>query len=219
MLWRLVAKLMLKAMVPLIAVAGVFSYGIYMRGGDPGLMWKNLASGSVDRAAGMLSGARNDASRAVGSLSSKASGDSEAGKLESTEVFTWQDADGVTHYSTTAPASVTAQLVTVDPNVNVVAPVKAPVMLQTEKERRQTNQSSASVPVVNQRGGGLTATQSGGRRSGGNSDSAAFAEVENELGGTLPGVAGQILSGQSGDGAGQGMDPSQLIRMLQSAGN
>ena len=227
MLWRLVAKLMFKAMVPLIAVMGVFSYGVYMRGGDPSVMWKNIASGSVGRVTGIFSGLQNDASRAVGTLSSKASGDGAAGKLESTEVFTWQDAQGVTHYSTSAPASITAQTVTVDPNVNVLAPVRAPVrapvIVQTERDRRNSHQSEAgAVDASGSRrsGGGQTSNQrNGGRQTGSNADSAAIADVKSELGGTLPGVAGQILSGQSGGGSGQAMDSSQLIRMLQSAGN
>ena len=220
MLWRLVAKLMFKAMLPLIAVAGVFSYGIYMRGGDPSLIWKKLGSGSVERAAAMFSGVQNDASRAVGALSSAAAGESEAGKREHTEVFTWQDADGVTHYSTSAPASITARTLSVDPNVNVVAPVQAPVRVQTEQEWRQSNQSAAGAAHgTNQRGSGQTASHGGARRTGGNTDATDRATVENELGGSLPGIAGHILSGPSGDSTGQGMDPSQLIRMLQSAGN
>ena len=174
MLWRLVAKLLLKAMVPLILVAGVFSYGVYMRGGDPSVMWKPIAVGGVDRVAGIFSGAQDGASRAVGALSGKASGDTTAGKLERTEVYTWQDAGGVTHYSSSAPSSGTAQTVIVDPNVNVVAPLRAPAIVQAEQVRRRSSQSEArSVDAFD----------------------------------TRPGDSGQ------------GLDSSQLIRMLQSTGN
>jgi hypothetical protein len=159
MLWRLVAKLLLKAMVPLILVAGVFSYGVYMRGGDPSVMWKSVAVSGVDRVAGIFSGVQDDASRAVDALSSNASADATAGKLERSEVYTWQDADGVTHYSTSVPSSVTAQTVIVDPNVNVLAPVKAPLIVQTEQERFGSNRSAA-------RTGDATDTRRGGSGQG-----------------------------------------------------
>lgn len=223
MLWRLVAKLMLKAMVPLIAVAGLFSYGVYMRGGDPSIMWKNIASGSADRVAGIFSGVQIDANRAVGALSSKASGGGTAGKLESTQVFTWQDADGVTHYSTSAPSSGIAQTLIVDPNVNVLAPVRAPVVVETDSNHGIVDQSEAETIDASslRRGGGA---QSGnhrndGHQTGSNANSAAISEIESELGGTLPGVAGQLLSGQSDKVAEGGINPAQLIRLLQSAGN
>lgn len=221
MLWRLVAKLMFKAMVPLIAVAGVFTYGVYMRGGDPAAMWKSMASGGVDRAVAMFSGVQNDASRAVGTLTSAASAENGSGKLERTQVFTWQDADGVTHYSTSEPEHVSAQSMTVNPNVNVVAPVRAPAVARPDTRKRGSDQLSeddASFPLAGSsesREESSTQRRSGGQRGRSNADSEAIAEVEEELGGTLPGVAGQILNGQSESGGGSGLDPSQLIRMLQ----
>ncbi|MFK7852837.1 MAG: DUF4124 domain-containing protein [Granulosicoccus sp.] len=225
MLWRLVAKLSFKAMVPLIAVAGVFTYGVYMRGGDPAAMWKSIASGSVERAVAVFSGVQNDASRAVGTLSSAASAENGSGKLERTQVFTWQDADGVTHYSTSAPEHVSAQTMTVNPNVNVVAPVRAPVIARRDTNERGSGQSSGEDESFQPAGNSdNTEASSRQRRSGRQSDqskadSEAIAEVKKELGGTLPGVAGQFRSGESDSGGGSGIDPSQLMRMLQSSGN
>ena len=221
MLWRLVAKIFLRAMVPLIMVAGVFSYGIYMRGGDPSIMWKSIATGGVVSIIGIFSDVQDDAGRAVGALSGKATGDGAAGQLERTEVYTWKGADGVTHYSTSAPSGVTAQTVTVDPNVNVLVPVKASVIVRTEQERRSSGQSATrTINASDTRGGRgqVNNRHSGGRQAGFNTDSASIAEVKSESGGTLPGVTGLILSNQS-DLGGQGMDSSQLIRMLQSTGN
>jgi len=43
MLWRIVGKLLFKATVPLLLVLGVLSYGHYLRGGDPGALWKGVA--------------------------------------------------------------------------------------------------------------------------------------------------------------------------------
>jgi len=223
MLWRLVAKLLFKATVPLIAVAGVFSYGVYMRGGDPSVMWQSLASGSVERVAGLFSGVQKDASRAVGTLSSAVADSDGAGKPERTQVFTWQDAQGITHYSTSAPASGVARTVTVDPNVNIVAPVRAPVVAQSARlggDPDQSSKGAVDALSIHKAGSELdTNRRSSARQTQSKADAAAIAEVESELGGTLPGVAGQILSGQSAGGNGTGMDSSKLIRMLQSAGN
>lgn len=192
MLWRLVARLLLKACVPLLAVAGVLSYGVYLRGGDPGALWKSMAERSLGQFDKLFAGVQNDTSRAVGAISRSAAGmagDEEAAGL--TEVFTWKDADGVTHYSTARPNGVSAGTISVDPNVNVLTPVRAPV-------------SQAA------------AVQAG--RVGSQSD------VTGEVDGRLPGVAGQVLATRepaqaSRDSADQlpGMDPAQLLRMLQAA--
>jgi len=178
MLLRLVGKLLLKATVPLVAVAGVLSYGSYLRGGDPAALWRGAADSSLAQVQKVFAGLKSDASQAAGAVSSTTQGltagltgsDHNGSDDGLATVFTWQDAQGVKHYSTVKPDHVRASTVTVDPNVNVLAPV-----------RRQ--------PTARQPG---TA----------------------EVGGSLPGVAGQVLSTSSGGDA-AALDPAQLIRMLQ----
>lgn len=189
MLWRLVAKLLFKACLPLVAIAGVLTYGVYLRGGDPAALWKSVAGRGLSQFDAMIAGVKGDTSRAVDSIAGGV--DSLATDRQGdglTAVFTWQDADGVTHYSSSRPTGVEAGTVTVDPNTNVLAPVRAP---QVEQDT-----GNGSVPG--------TAT---------------------ELDGQLPGVAGQVLATRKpersspgdGDGALPGVDPAQLLRMLQSA--
>ncbi|MGQ7847871.1 DUF4124 domain-containing protein [Granulosicoccus sp. 3-233] len=191
MLWRLVAKILLKACVPLLAIAGVLSYGVYLRGGDPAALWQSVAARSLDQFDKLFAGVRDDASRAAGAIGRSAAGVATASEAEGrTTVFTWKDADGVTHYSTVRPQGVAAGTVSVDPNVNVLAPVRPAV-----PEPAIESASSTSREAVTE-------------------DSAA----------TLPGVAGQVLATRepaqsSRDNADQpsGLDPAQLLRMLQAA--
>ncbi len=68
MLWRLIAKLMFKACVPLILIAGVLTYGFYLRGGDPGALWKGIAGRASDQVVNLFSGMGDDASRAASAL-------------------------------------------------------------------------------------------------------------------------------------------------------
>lgn len=193
MLWRLVAGLLFKACLPLIAVAGVLTYGSYLRGGDPGALWKSVAGRGADQISSLYSGVREDASRAAATFSRQATDttDTSSGGGGLIEVYTWVDADGVTHYSSSSPTGIDAVTLSVDPNVNVLAPVHAP-----ESSAPDTASADAS------------------------------SELADEFGGRLPGVAGQVLSGRepqsrpAGDPEpGAAVDPSQLLRMLQSAGH
>lgn len=227
MLWRLVARLLLKATVPFIAIAGVLTYGVYMRGGDPAAMWTSIAGKSGSQITALISGVKNDATQAASTLTQQVGSGTEGENAVTarTEVYTWKDAQGVTHYSTSAPTDADARTVSVNPNVNVLAPVRAPVRISQGGRKGDTTNteddafvsSGARSASSNERSGGRT-----GQRRSGTSNSAAIDEVAEELGGTLPGVAGQVLStqGNSGSGSGAGsLDPSQLIRMLQSSGN
>lgn len=216
MLWRLVAKLLFKASLPLIALAGVFTYGVYMRGGDPAAMWAGVASKGIAQVSSLFSGVRDDAGRAVGAVSSTLGSSGSVGS-EQTHVFTWQDAEGVTHYSTTAPEDIEAKTVTVNPNVNILAPVRAPLR---QPQSGETDVSTAglprSIPGVNRvRTNGESSGSSGLQRGHEDGLSPGAQAVADELGGTLPGVAGQVLSTQSGE-PGSALDPTQLIKMLQA---
>lgn len=187
MLWQLVAKITLKACLPLIAVAGVLSYGVYLRGGDPSALWKNAADSTLGRADSLFSKARDDTARAVTSLSTSAvarAGTSAGTASTGTLIFTWRDDNGVTHYSNSAPEDRAASKLIVDPDVNVLAPVSTSVRQVVRANRPR--------------------------------DAGAEPEAaEAEFGGALPGIAGQIPAPQSGK-VGSGLDRSQLIRLLQS---
>jgi hypothetical protein len=201
MLWRLVVKMLFKASVPLIAIAAVLTYGVYLRGGDPGVLWKTVADRSFGQIPRLFSGAKDSATHAVGALSREASDSADSGSGKRTEVFTWRDANGVTHFSSSRPTGVEASTVSVNPDTNVLAPVKTPV---------------AATPAVSGRNAGFEVP----RRAADTDD------VANELGGRLPGVAGQVLSARSGNSQAasnaepeSAIDPLQLMRMLKSAGN
>ena len=144
MVWRILGKLLFKALASLVLVLGVLSYGHYLRGGDPGFLWKNITSTGAQRVVGVLNGSldglKRGAGASVAALRSGVGGDEAAGKAV---IFTWQDADGVTHFSQTAPSGVTSRTVTIDSNVNVLAPVRAPSIDETE-----TTDAANSAGVV-----------------------------------------------------------------------
>lgn len=219
MLLRMVGKLLFKAALPLVAVAGVLTYGVYMRGGDPGALWKGALAGTVSQASTLVSGLKNDATRAAGALSMPgdvSSGAQSSSGGELTTVFTWQDAQGVTHYSSTEPVHLQASTVTVDPDVNVLAPVRAPQQArQSESDPDELDGAGQRVSTSSLAGNGESGARQHTARSGAGSQqsNADIQEVTEQLGGTLPGVAGQVLSTR-GEGGGA-LDPSQLIRMLQ----
>jgi len=191
MLWRIVGKLLLKATVPLLLVLGVLSYGHYLRGGDPGALWKGVADSGASRFLGALNGTLDGAKRGAGAAVSSMRSDSVVETAEKSEVFTWQDADGVTHFSQTAPVGVTTRTVIVDPSVNVLAPVR-----QTESETASVRDTSGYVR-----------------------DADTGSDDLREIGG-MPGIAGQLpnLGGASPGGA--ELDNStaaqqQLMKLIQ----
>ena len=189
MLWQLMAKLMFKACVPLILLAGVLTYGFYLRGGDPGALWKGIAGKASDQVASLFSNMGDDASRAASAVSrSAASATGTATENGLTRVYTWKDASGVTHYSSAEPAGVSATFVSVDPNVNVLAPVtSAPRTREAASGDDADSESAGRLPGV---AGQVLSTRSD-RQGGGD----------------------EVTSSSSG----VKLDPAQLLRMLQSA--
>lgn len=193
MLWRLIAKLTFKACVPLILLAGVLTYGVYLRGGDPGALWKGIAGRASDQAVSLFSNMGDDASRAASALGRGAAAATGTGSRSGagtqnglTRVYTWKDASGVTHYSSAEPEGVRATSVSVDPNVNVLAPVKAPRVEVTDTHEAAEGESAERLPGV---AGHVLSTRSD-RQADGNG------------------------AGDSSSGA--ALDPAQLLRMLQS---
>ncbi|ASJ70464.1 DUF4124 domain-containing protein [Granulosicoccus antarcticus] len=189
MLWRILAKLLFKVSVPLVLLAGMLSYGHYLRGGDPGALWQGIAGRASDQVASLFSGVRNDASKVTGVLTR---GVSQVSGIEGqeglTQVYMWKDAAGVTHYSTAEPAGVIAKIISVDPNVNVLAPVRAPVASTRQVggvEPGDTGEPSGQMPGV---AGQVLSTR--GHDQGGDTE---------------------------GSTTGADIDPAQLLRMIQAA--
>lgn len=146
MVWRILGKLLFRTTVSLVLVLGVLSYGHYLRGGDPGSLWKNIAGNGAQRFVGVLNGSldglKRGADASVAALRSGVRSSEAAGKAV---IFTWQDADGITHFSQTAPSGVTSRTVTIDPNVNVLAPVRAPSIGETETPGAASSARAADV--------------------------------------------------------------------------
>lgn len=144
MLWRLVAKILLKACLPMMAVAGVMTYGVYLRGGDPGSMLANFAERGVSRTADLFMGVGNDASEAVNALSQRTVGGTAAGTGSApTELFTWKDGQGITHFASSPPPGVEVSTIRVNPDVNVLAPVAAGPEQASKSTQQDANQELA----------------------------------------------------------------------------
>lgn len=213
MLFKMIGKLLLKATVPLIIVAGLFSYGLYSKGGDPMAMWKGFGAGVMEQFASLFSNVKDDASNAAQAVAKVATGESDLGKSASskrTKVFTWKDANGVTHYSTVAPVDADAETISVNPNTNVMAPIDIPKPVKVSS--KNVNDGLVDEP---QNALSPSASRNKRERDGGQEYSdPAVQEVADQLGGELPGVVGQILSTQ-GESSGGALNPAQLLKMLQ----
>ena len=217
MVFSMVGKLLLKATIPFVIIAGVISYGMYSKGGDPMAMWKGFGSGISEQLAGMFSNAKDDASNVAGAVADVANGGtmgSVAAKLgasKRTQVFSWKDANGVTNYGTVAPAGANSTELSINPNRNVMAPVEAPKSVRVR--------SSGSNGRMEDTADDLSPSAARNQRQGASGERQTFSdpavqEVADQLGGELPGIAGQILSTQ-GNKNGAGLDPMQLLKMLQ----
>ncbi len=115
MVARLFLKILFRAAIPLVAVVGVMSYMLYLQGGDPGAVFSKITANISIKA-------RNSIQQASQSLESlELSAVSSSPKVS--EVHTWVDEYGVTHYSTSAPADGRSEMVRLHPNANVVASV------------------------------------------------------------------------------------------------
>lgn len=136
MLWRLILRLTFKMSLPLVAILGVLSYGHYLRGGDPGGLWRGVASGAGDRLASLWGSTRDGAgnvSRAAGQLGNGAD-------AVTTEVWTWKDENGITHFGSQAPENTHATSITVDNRTNVLSPVQ-------DTHKPKPNDSGFQTPI------------------------------------------------------------------------
>ena len=115
MVARLVLKLLLKACVPLVAVVGIMSYMLYLQGGDPGAVFSKITAG--------IGGKARDSVKQAGQSFDSLSSNTTSSSPSVSEVHTWVDEYGVTHYSTSAPADGQSEMLRLNPNANVVASV------------------------------------------------------------------------------------------------
>ena len=150
MVARLVLKLLFKACVPLVALVGIMSYMLYLQGGDPGAVFSKITAGIGGKARDSV----QTAGQSFDSLKSSATPSSSS----VSEVHTWVDEYGVTHYSTSAPMDRQSQTVRVNPNTNVVASVPAreataePKFKKAFSDRLPQTAESSSADASNEEG-------------------------------------------------------------------
>ena len=203
MLSRMIARLLLKVGLSLGILLGIASYAHYLMGGDPGSLWRRVAGGAIDGAADSLGELRGKVRAPVAAL---AGGGADASRRD--ELWTWRDANGVTHFASERPAGVDATRITVDPDVNVLAPTRAPESPAARSAGGGTSGGAAGTAVT----GGLPF----GAASGAAADGSSQRERGDAgAGEALPGIAGAVLRAR---GDAPAPDPAQaeaLLRLLQ----
>lgn len=140
---KLVLKLLFKACLPLVAVAGILSYGLYLKGGDPMKMWSSVAS----RITGSIGQSTANTAQSFQNLSPIGEG-----SQNSTTVYSWVDANGTTHFGSQPPPGIQAKTLNINSSRNVVAPTYAPA-----RTPNRSISASASTPRTVQ----TTSTDSG----------------------------------------------------------
>lgn len=115
MLSGMIARLLLKALLSLVVLLGMASYGMYLSGGDPQALWQRLAAGALDSVGESADRVGERMSAPARALTGR---DEPAG-----QVWTWRDADGLAHYANAPPDGVEATPIRLAPDVNVLAPL------------------------------------------------------------------------------------------------
>lgn len=113
MVIRIIFKLLFKATVPIVCMVGIMSYGFYMKGGDPGAVFKKLIGSSIQSAKTSV----QDAGDSITSVSPIKSSNK-------TTVYKWVDANGVTQFGSAPPAGIAAESKTYNNNANLMAAQK-----------------------------------------------------------------------------------------------
>lgn len=111
MFTKMVFKLLFKATIPLVMVAGVVSYGMYSSGGDPAALFKKLAGNSMQSVKSSIHGAGDS----LESMSPVALPGSK------TTVYKWVDENGNTQFGSAAPDGINATAKTYNNNANLMA--------------------------------------------------------------------------------------------------
>jgi len=109
MLTKIVLKMLLKITIPIVCLVGVMSYGMYMKGGDPGALFAKLVGNSIQSAKTSVQGAGNSIKSASPIKSSN-----------KTTVYQWVDEYGVTQFGSAPPEGVAAQSKTYSNNSNLM---------------------------------------------------------------------------------------------------
>ncbi len=125
MIVKLLLKIAFKACLPLVAMVGIVSYMLYMNGGDPLSMGKQMIS-SMD----FGKSATNATSSITGTFDAIGSkvGASPGGAKKGSTVYKWVDAAGVTQYGSAPPedaTGVTAIKLKKGPAPEAIAPTTA----------------------------------------------------------------------------------------------
>lgn len=204
MLSRMIARLLLKVGLSLGILLGIASYAHYLMGGDPGALWRRVAGGAIDGAADSFGELRGRVRAPVAAL---AGGGADTPRRDS--LWTWRDANGVTHYASERPAGVDAARITVDPDVNVLAPTRAPEPPGARSAGGAPSRGDPGSPAgVGAPLGAAAAAAGGGAVRGTSRRDSADDEA-------LPGIAGAVLRAR---GDAPAPDPAQaeaLLRLLQ----
>lgn len=220
MLLKTITKLLFKATLPLIAISGVLTYAAYLQGVDTGAIWKKVGSGLGAQFSESIASARQGAGSALSRVSDRSTTLGSALSLSSSQrpgqgagqLFKWVDSNGVTHYGSEPPAGIDAQRMQINSDMNVVASLpttraKSSADLSREKpgvQARSGSESSNNMELRDTQGFNSAAV------------SKAVADLEAQTGESLPGIAGQLLSGSSDvTGAASKLNPSELVRLLQ----
>ncbi len=135
MLTKMILKLLLKATIPVVIIAGVMSYGMYMRGGDPAGLIRQLVGNSMQSAKSSIQGAGDS----LGSLSPVALPGSK------TTVYQWVDENGNTQFGSAPPKGINASAKTYNNNANLMA--GTPAQKQPNPTEQQPNLSPDGQPL------------------------------------------------------------------------
>ncbi len=202
MLIKMILKLLFKASVPLVLIAGVSFYMLSSKGIDPvALVKQALPAQGVS-----VSGAFGDARDLVSSganIVSGAAGSSSIGPKDT--LYRWKDENGVTQFSNVAPNKPTGvSTIVVNPNQNVIASLP-------KKEKPASNQSPTSQAAAQSQKTQYHAqsqtpknhSQKTGQKTNAESDTRSDRGRDLGLpdgsritsGEQLPGVAGEMLKG------------------------
>ena len=137
MLVKLLLKIVFKASLPIVAVAGVLSYGLYLKGGDPMSMWSTIASRTV----GSI---RDSGANTVQSV--KALAPAGSSSKTSTTVYTWVDASGTTHFGSTPPIGVAAKSMKISTSSSAAVLPAQPSTMATTIAPTKAPTTSAALP-------------------------------------------------------------------------
>lgn len=107
----MIFKILLKATIPMVIIAGVMSYGMYTRGGDPAGLFKKLLGSSMQSAKSSIQGA-GDSLESISPVAKSAN---------KTTVYKWVDENGNTQFGSAPPEGINATAKTYNNNANLMA--------------------------------------------------------------------------------------------------